>query len=86
MPDDGLDAPALAGLVEVDRRSLYRSDSGTAGPTVVLESGLGDSAAPWAGLVPGIAAIARVVSYDRPNTEATASDPVPAPRTGAGRA
>jgi pimeloyl-ACP methyl ester carboxylesterase len=83
MPDDGLVAPALAGLVDIDGRSLYRSDSGGDGPTVVLESGLGDPAAPWAGLVPGIAGFARVVSYDRPNTEASASDPAPTPRTGA---
>jgi pimeloyl-ACP methyl ester carboxylesterase len=83
MPNDGMDGPALAGLVDVDGRSLYHADSSTGGPTVVLEAGLGDPAAPWAGLVPGITGFARVVSYDRPNTEASASDPAPTPRTGA---
>jgi pimeloyl-ACP methyl ester carboxylesterase len=78
-----LNNAGLANLVDVGGRSLYHSDTGTDGPTVVLESGLGDPAAPWSGLIPGIAAFARVVSYDRPNTEASASDTAPAPRTGA---
>jgi pimeloyl-ACP methyl ester carboxylesterase len=82
MPTSSMDDPALGSLVDVGGRSLYVSDSGTAGPTVVLESGLGDLAAPWSGLVTDIAGFARVVSYDRPNTEASASDPAPAPRTG----
>lgn len=77
-----LDPAALAPLIDVGKRSLYQFGMGAGGPTVVLESGLGDSAAPWSGLLPGIAAFTRVVSYDRPNTEASASDPAPTPRTG----
>jgi pimeloyl-ACP methyl ester carboxylesterase len=83
LPHADLHNAGPANLVDVGGRSLYHSDTGTNGPTVVLESGLGDAAAPWSGLIPGIAAFARVVSYDRPNTEASASDPAPAPRTGA---
>lgn len=82
MPASDMENPALANLVDVGGRSLYYADTGTDGPTVVLESGLGDLAAPWSGLIPDIAAFARVVSYDRPNTEASASDPAPTPRTG----
>jgi pimeloyl-ACP methyl ester carboxylesterase len=77
-----LDNAGLANLVDVGGRSLYHAAAGTDGPTVVLEAGLGDPAAPWSGLLPGIAAFARVVSYDRPNTEASASDPAPATRPG----
>jgi pimeloyl-ACP methyl ester carboxylesterase len=83
LPTSDMDDPSLGSLVDVGGRALYASDTGTDGPTVVLESGLGDPAAPWSGLIPGIASFARVVSYDRPNTEASASDPAPTPRTGA---
>jgi pimeloyl-ACP methyl ester carboxylesterase len=74
-------APATPTFADVEGRAVYYTDSGTGGPTVVLESGLGDSAATWAGLLPDIATIARVVSYDRPGTSAGASDPAPTPRT-----
>jgi pimeloyl-ACP methyl ester carboxylesterase len=47
----------------------------------VLEAGLTDSAAAWAGIMPAIASFARVVSYDRANTTAGASDPAAMPRT-----
>jgi pimeloyl-ACP methyl ester carboxylesterase len=77
-----MDPAALAPTVDVGGRSLYQFGMGTGGPTVVLESGLGASAAPWSGLLPGIAAFTRVVTYDRPNTEVSASDPAPTPRTG----
>jgi pimeloyl-ACP methyl ester carboxylesterase len=83
LADAGVDDAATTNLVDAGGRLLYHAETGTDGPTVVLESGLGDPAAPWSGLIPGIAAFARVVSYDRPNTEASASDPAPIPRTGA---
>jgi pimeloyl-ACP methyl ester carboxylesterase len=83
MPASAMDDPALGNLIDVGGRSLYYANTGTDGSTVVLESGLGDPAAPWSGLLPDIAAFARVVSYDRPNTEASASDPAPTPRSGA---
>jgi pimeloyl-ACP methyl ester carboxylesterase len=79
----GTGAATYAPLVDVGGRGLYRADVGSGGPTVVLEDGLTDSAATWSGVVPAIAAFAQVVSYDRPNTIAGASDPAPAPRTAA---
>jgi pimeloyl-ACP methyl ester carboxylesterase len=68
-------------LVDVGDRGLYRADEGAEGPAVVFEAGLGDSDATWAGVIPAVADFARVVSYDRPNTIAGASDPAPTPRT-----
>ena len=49
----------------------------------MLEAGLTDSAATWSGIIPALASFTRIVSYDRPNTTAGASDPAPVPRTAA---
>ncbi|HET9659154.1 MAG TPA: alpha/beta fold hydrolase [Thermomicrobiales bacterium] len=68
-------------LVDVGGRGIYRVDEGGDGPTVVCEAGLGDSDATWSGVIPAVADFASVVSYDRPNTAAGASDPAPVPRT-----
>ena len=68
-------------LVDIGGRGLYRADKGSDGPTVVFEAGLGDSDATWSGVIPAVAAFAKVVIYDRPNTIAGASDPAPMPRT-----
>jgi pimeloyl-ACP methyl ester carboxylesterase len=76
-------AETHAPLVDVGGRGLYRADVGSGGPTVVLEAGLTDSAAPWSGVIPALASFTRVVSYDRPNTAAGASDSAPMPRTAA---
>jgi pimeloyl-ACP methyl ester carboxylesterase len=73
----GMDAP----LVDIGGRGLYRADEGTDGPTVVFEAGLTDSDATWSGVIPAVAAFAKVVGYDRPNTTAGASDAAPMPRT-----
>jgi pimeloyl-ACP methyl ester carboxylesterase len=70
------------GLVDVDGRDIYLSTLGTGGPTVVLESGANDSAAPWFAIESAVASFTRVCSYDRANTVAGASDPAPVPRTG----
>jgi pimeloyl-ACP methyl ester carboxylesterase len=78
------DAAAMgtnAPLVDIGGRHLYRAEEGTGELTVVFEGGLGDSDATWSGVIPAVAAFARVVSYDRPNTAAGASDPAPVPRT-----
>lgn len=79
----GTGAAPSAPLVDIGGRGLYRSDLGSDGPTVVLEAGLTDSAATWSGIIPALASFTRVVSYDRPNTTASASDPAPMPRTAA---
>jgi pimeloyl-ACP methyl ester carboxylesterase len=68
-------------LVDIGDRGFYRADVGTGSPTVVFEAGLGDSDATWSGVIPAVADFASVVSYDRPNTAAGASDPAPVPRT-----
>jgi pimeloyl-ACP methyl ester carboxylesterase len=72
-----MDAP----LVDIGGRRLYRADAGTEGPTVVFDAGLGDSDATWSGVIPAVVQFARIISYDRPNTIASASDPAPMPRT-----
>jgi pimeloyl-ACP methyl ester carboxylesterase len=79
----GAATATTAPLVDVGGRGIYRADAGSGGPTVVFEAGLTDSAATWSGIVPAIAALTRVVSYDRPNTTAGASDPATMPRTAA---
>jgi pimeloyl-ACP methyl ester carboxylesterase len=70
------------GVVDVNGRAFYRSALGTDGPTVVLESGANDPAAPWFAIENAVASFARVFSYDRANTAGSASDPAPRPRTG----
>jgi pimeloyl-ACP methyl ester carboxylesterase len=49
----------------------------------VLESGMGDPAAPWFAVERALAGMTRVCSYDRAGTLGGASDPAPTPRTGA---
>jgi len=78
---DGVAIAMNAPLIDIGGRGLYSSEVGTVEPTVLFEAGLGDSAATWAGVIPPVAAFAKVVSYDRPNTQAGASDPAPIPRT-----
>jgi pimeloyl-ACP methyl ester carboxylesterase len=76
-------AQRFDGLVDIGGRRLYLSCSGSGGPTVVLESGHGDPAAPWFAVEQAVAGFTRVCSYDRANALASASDPASTPRTGA---
>jgi pimeloyl-ACP methyl ester carboxylesterase len=71
------------GLVDIGGRGLYLTCQGAGSPTVVLESGHNDSAAPWYAVEQAVAGFTRVCSYDRANALASASDPAPTPRTGA---
>jgi pimeloyl-ACP methyl ester carboxylesterase len=80
-PGNSVGRREIAPLIDIDGRGLYRAEMGAGEPTVVLEAGLTDSAAPWSGIIPAIASFARVLSYDRPNTIASASDPAPVPRS-----
>ena len=88
----------FAGLVEIGGgRRLYLECRGQGSPTVVLESGGGDSADVWSLLLPGshqtpvmpaVARYTRVCAYDRPGTvqatgQPSRSDPVPLPRPAA---
>ncbi|MEA2586427.1 MAG: hypothetical protein QOF33_4512 [Thermomicrobiales bacterium] len=83
MPSTSAGTETVTSLIDIGGRRLYRADVGSGGPTVVLEAGLAASAAPWSGIIPALASFTRVVSYDRPNTTAGASDPAPGPRTAA---
>jgi pimeloyl-ACP methyl ester carboxylesterase len=69
-------------LVEVEpgrRLNVYCSGHGS--PTVIFESGLGDSTRAWALVQPSVAAVTRACSYDRAGFGF--SDPSPKPSTGA---
>ncbi len=63
------DAPppyeARGTLVDVGGRSLYLDCRGTGRPTVVLESGMGDTAAGWAAVHDALASTTRTCAYDR---------------------
>jgi pimeloyl-ACP methyl ester carboxylesterase len=73
----------LDGLFDIGGgREIYLSCVGSGSPTVILESGSNDSAAPWFAIESAVAPFTRVCSYDRANTVASASDPTPMPRTG----
>jgi len=52
-------------LVEVSGRKMHILCTGEGSPTVILESGLGDSFVSWRKVQPQIAAYAHVCSYDR---------------------
>src|SRR5918997_318980 len=71
----------LDGLLDVNGHQIYLSCIGTGSPTVVLESGGNDPAAPWFAIERAVAPFVRVCAYDRPNTAGGASDPVPTPVT-----
>lgn len=53
-------------LIEVDGRRVHLRCIGEAGPTVLLEAGVGpDGSESWASLMSDIASVTRVCSYDR---------------------
>jgi pimeloyl-ACP methyl ester carboxylesterase len=69
-------------VVEVEpgrRMNVYCTGHGS--PTVIFESGLGDSTRVWALVQPSVAAVTRACSYDRAGFGF--SDPSPKPSTGA---
>jgi pimeloyl-ACP methyl ester carboxylesterase len=82
-PDNDSGSEAIGPLTDIGGRQLYHAEMGTGDPTVILEAGLGASAASWSGVIPATASFARVMSYDRSNTIASASDPAPTPRSAA---
>jgi pimeloyl-ACP methyl ester carboxylesterase len=75
--------PMEGRLVDVDGRKMHvdcAGDSTVKGsPTVILDSGLGDSYISWRKVQPHIAKFARVCSYDRAGIGY--SEPSPRPRT-----
>lgn len=52
-------------LVDIGGRRLHVSCTGVGSPTVILEAGMGDSAATWKAIHPGVAEFTRVCAYDR---------------------
>jgi pimeloyl-ACP methyl ester carboxylesterase len=57
--------PMAGKLVEVNGRMMHIDCSGDGNPTVVLDSGLGDTYLSWRKVQPEISKFARVCSYDR---------------------
>ncbi|HEV2397309.1 MAG TPA: alpha/beta hydrolase [Candidatus Sulfotelmatobacter sp.] len=57
--------PMPGRLVEVNGRRMHIYCTGEGSPTVVLDSGMGDSYVSWRKVQPEIARFARVCSYDR---------------------
>lgn len=80
--DDTPPLPAPGKLVDVGGWRLHLNCSGAVRPgqpTVILEAGLGDFSVEWSLVQPGVAAFARVCSYDRAGDGW--SDIGPTPRT-----
>jgi len=67
-------------LVDVGGHRLHLHCTGSGTPTVVLESGLGETEAYWGWISPDVARDTRVCAYDRAGRGW--SDPVPAPQDG----
>jgi pimeloyl-ACP methyl ester carboxylesterase len=59
-------APTAAGrMIDVGGHRLYIECTGSGGPAVILQAGLGASSSSWAGIAPAVAATTRVCTYDR---------------------
>lgn len=71
--------PMEGRLVNVEGRGMHINCAGDGSPTVILESGLGESYLSWRKVQPEIAKFTRVCSYDRAGLGY--SDPSPRPRT-----
>jgi len=71
--------PMPGQLVDVGGYKMHIDCRGTGSPTVILESGLGDSYISWHKVQPRIAQFTRVCSYDRAGLGY--SDASPRPRT-----
>ena len=71
--------PMQGRLVDVGGRKMHIYCTGDGNPTVILDSGLGDSSLSWKKVQPEIAKFTRVCSYDRAGLGF--SDPSAQPRT-----
>ena len=71
--------PMKGQLVDVGGRNMHIHCMGEGSPTVILDSGLGDSYLSWHKVQPEIAKFTHVCSYDRAGLGF--SDPGPQPRT-----
>jgi pimeloyl-ACP methyl ester carboxylesterase len=71
--------PMIGRRVDVGGSKMHIDCTGDGSPTVILDSGLGDSYVSWRKVQPQIAKFTRVCSYDRAGLGF--SDPSPRPRT-----
>ncbi|MDO8291004.1 MAG: alpha/beta hydrolase [Parvibaculum sp.] len=69
-------------LVDVGGHRLYLSCSGNGGPTVILESGLGETSAYWDAIATAVSSDTKVCIYDRAGRGG--SDPAPMSLDGTG--
>ncbi|MBI2332295.1 MAG: alpha/beta hydrolase [Chloroflexi bacterium] len=65
--------------INIGDRKLFYSLAGSGKPTVILETGLGDTSASWAHVQDAVAQFTSVFVYDRAGIGQ--SDPAPTPRT-----
>ena len=74
---------AMSGqLIDVGGHRLYLYCTGSGSPTVVLQSGAGESSAYWGWIAPAVARDTRVCVYDRAGRGF--SEPAPSPQDGIG--
>lgn len=52
-------------MIDVGGRGLYLECSGTGGPVVILEAGLGDASPAWSRIAPAVSGATTVCAYDR---------------------
>ena len=71
-------------LIDVGGHRLYLHCTGSGSPTVVLQSGAGESSAYWGWIAPAVARDTRVCLYDRAGRGF--SEPAPSPQDGIGAA
>jgi pimeloyl-ACP methyl ester carboxylesterase len=71
--------PLPGQIVDVGGYRLHIHCTGSGSPTVVIESGWGDSSASWGWVQPEVAKITRICTYDRAGMGW--SEPSPQPRT-----
>jgi len=69
--------PMEGELVDVGGRKMHIDCTGQGGPTVILDSGLGDTYISWRKVQPEIAKFVRVCSYDRAGLGYSDSSPLP---------
>jgi pimeloyl-ACP methyl ester carboxylesterase len=58
-------ATATGRMIDVGGHRLYIECTGSGGPAVILQAGLGASSSSWAGIAPAVAATTTVCTYDR---------------------
>jgi pimeloyl-ACP methyl ester carboxylesterase len=56
---------AAGRMIDVGGHRLYIECTGSGGPAVILQAGLGASSSSWAGIAPAVAATTTVCAYDR---------------------